>query len=346
MFFSAAKKSVDYLLKYSIDSGRLNIGFYGGEPLLELNLLKKIVQYAKTESLGREITFSLTTNGTLLTPEIARHILDNKIVTLISLDGPKEIHDKSRRFASNGKGSFDIIIGKVKKIITEYPSISELISFNMVINPQNDYDYIHSIRNKHKFLNDLTFRSSMIDDINSIEKTIMSDEYREKLEYNIFLVFLAKIKKINGWSGGSSANEYIASFDSENDKFLHRKELPDQVSPSGPCIPGQLRLLITTDGNLYPCERVSETSAKMNIGNIDEGISISKAEQLINIGKLTENLCKNCWAITACKLCCKHVDDGITFNGQLKKKYCLNIHNAFRAFLLDKIMIQEINNMN
>lgn len=72
MTFETAKKAIDFLWKHSVDSPDVNIGFYGGEPLLEFPLLKKAVKYSERLFEGKNLTFSVTTNGTLLNDEIIR----------------------------------------------------------------------------------------------------------------------------------------------------------------------------------------------------------------------------------------------------------------------------------
>lgn len=111
MDWNTAKKSLDFLLEHSIDNEIVNIGFYGGEPMIEFDLIKKCIEYAKEIFKGKDIQFSITTNGTLINKKIIRYFVKNKVNLTISLDGPKEVHDKNRRFC-NGSGTFDKIISE------------------------------------------------------------------------------------------------------------------------------------------------------------------------------------------------------------------------------------------
>ena len=115
MSFELAKRGIDFFIKHSREKDSIDIGFYGGEPLLEFDLLKKCTEYARGLVEGKELTFGLTTNGTLLKDEIAEYLVENDFRIGISLDGPKREHDINRRFA-NGKGSFDTIIQNVKRL--------------------------------------------------------------------------------------------------------------------------------------------------------------------------------------------------------------------------------------
>ena len=76
-------------------------------------------------------------------------------------------------------------------------------------------------------------------------------------------------------------------------------------APSGPCIPGQLRLFVNVHEQLFPCERVSERSPAMCIGTLDDGFNLENAQKILNVGKLTEESCKNCWCFRYCTLCAK-----------------------------------------
>lgn len=70
--------------------------------------------------------------------------------------------------------------------------------------------------------------------------------------------------------------------------------LPEVFHHGGVCVPGTRKLFMDIQGNLFPCEKCSETSPVMKIGNVEEGFYIKHVEQLLNIGKLSEERCKNC----------------------------------------------------
>ena len=129
MNWNTARKAIDFLWEHSIDSKDVNIGFYGGEPLLEFDLIKKAIEYSRKKFMGKEISFSMTTNGTLLTEEIIRFLSKNKVQLVISLDGAKEINDENRVF-KNGSGTYDRVIRKIdliKQIDSVYANSVESI---------------------------------------------------------------------------------------------------------------------------------------------------------------------------------------------------------------------------
>ena len=90
--------------------------------------------------------------------------------------------------------------------------------------------------------------------------------------------------------------------------------------PGGPCIPGVKRCLVNIDGDIFPCEKAIENQ-EMVIGNTEQGFYLEKVKQFMNIGTLTENECKNCWAFLLCSSCgvsCTG-SDGFCAKKRLKK---------------------------
>src|SRR5262249_43715124 len=111
-----ALESVDFLMK---ESGRVaHLTFFGGETLLNFPVLKSTIAYARRRAAEarKEIDFSLTTNATLLKPEIIEFLAENRVGVTISIDGPREMQDKFRVF-HNGAGSYDVVAPKIKELL-------------------------------------------------------------------------------------------------------------------------------------------------------------------------------------------------------------------------------------
>lgn len=117
-----AFQAVDWLIANSGSIKKLHLVFFGGEPLLEFSLMKKIVAYAnhKAGEVDKRVAFHLTTNATLLTDEVIAFLKKHNVDVIISVDGPKDIHDVQRPFAG-GQGSYDAIIPKIKKLLDVIP---------------------------------------------------------------------------------------------------------------------------------------------------------------------------------------------------------------------------------
>lgn len=121
MSWEVARKAIDYFLA-NLGSTKAEVGFYGGEPLLNLPLVKQCVSY--TKETNPSIVYGMTTNGTLLSDTSVDYLVDAGIRLLISLDGPEEVHDKERGFIS-GRPSFEKILDNVKRLKARYPQFYE-----------------------------------------------------------------------------------------------------------------------------------------------------------------------------------------------------------------------------
>jgi uncharacterized protein len=111
---------------------------------------------------------------------------------------------------------------------------------------------------------------------------------------------------------------------------------------SGPCIPGVKRLFVNADGYIFPCERISEKSEAMRIGHLDTGFDISRIRNMLNIGKLTEESCKECWAITHCDQCAATADAFGELSGKVKASQCKQTRYRADSELKDYITMQEL----
>lgn len=136
---ATALAAIDLYLKNSRNSDTVMIGFYGGEPLLNFGLIRRCCDYVKSrereDGRHRDIHFSLTTNGTLLTDDKLEYLIRNNFSVSFSLDGPQEIHDRYRVFA-DGQGTFEFVFPIIQRIYREYPRyFNEKILFNCTITP-------------------------------------------------------------------------------------------------------------------------------------------------------------------------------------------------------------------
>ncbi len=116
-----AQAAVDLALREAGVGKTAHITFFGGETLMNFKVLKQTVGYARKTAAeqGKLVDFSLTTNATLLQPDVIDFLADERIGVTISIDGPQEIQDKFRVF-SNGKGSYDIAAPKIKALLARH----------------------------------------------------------------------------------------------------------------------------------------------------------------------------------------------------------------------------------
>ncbi len=113
--------SIDTLFQEAAWRPGVHVTFFGGETLLNYPVMKAAVNYARRrgEETGKKVDFSLTTNATLLTEEIVDFLAENRIGVTVSMDGDRELHDKMRVF-HNGKGSYDVIVPKIKMLLARH----------------------------------------------------------------------------------------------------------------------------------------------------------------------------------------------------------------------------------
>ncbi|WP_418666379.1 radical SAM protein [Allofournierella sp.] len=339
MSFETAKRAIDFLLTHSVDSSTVSIGFYGGEPLLQFPLIKKVVEYAESLFTGKIVQFNITTNATLITDEIADYLVKKRFATTISMDGPKSIQDSHRKFP-DGSGTFDIVYDRIHRLIERYPNFTPFLSVNMVIDPRRPLDEPMELI---KLLPDVHIMTSEIDDFYMDEKIIPCKRYREEYEYQIFLAALYALGLLEKSCVSPVVHPIISSIQNTLIRWKHYNTFPTPSAPSGPCIPGAQRLFVSVDGTMYPCERVSEVSSILSIGNIYNGFNYSASQKMLNIAKITESHCSKCWAFHFCGGCIRDTFDGSGIpSAQKRLSKCYSYRAMGDVILYGAVMLREI----
>lgn len=145
MDFHTAKHAVDYLWNHSIDSDVVTIGFYGGEPLLEFELIKQVILYTEKKFQGKIVHYAMTTNVSLLSIDKVEFLWKHDVHLVLSLDGPKEIQEKNRIYVGNQKSSYDVAVENLNHIREKFPEYIKRMNINIVINPMDDLDVVYSV---------------------------------------------------------------------------------------------------------------------------------------------------------------------------------------------------------
>lgn len=308
MSLDVAYKCVDFLYEHSYDSKKLSISFYGGEPLINFELIKNIVEYCDKTFYTKLVHYSLTTNGSLINKEIIEFFKEHDFDISISLDGPQKVQDIHRRFRETYEGTYERVYRNVMMIKDKY------------------YDY---------FRNHITFVPVVIDDENF---ETVTDFYKQiGIEYKQIIPIKANLNgidyrlsnrdKIHNSSlkfidlDSTGINDNV--FKNMNTLYNNRKPLPKIWHHNGQCIPGVHRLFVDCDGIFYPCEKILENPT-MRIGSIWNGFDIPNIKSMLSIGKLTENRCKKCWAVRFCEICaalCIDIDNQ-SLSSDVKEKVC------------------------
>ena len=122
MSLEVGKKALDYLVDHSGNRRNLEVDFFGGEPLMNFDVVKQLVEYGNNiaKKKNKNFRFTITTNGVLLSDDKIKYINEHMHNVVLSLDGRKEINDANRPLI-NGRGSYDLIVPKFQKLIKDRP---------------------------------------------------------------------------------------------------------------------------------------------------------------------------------------------------------------------------------
>lgn len=344
MDWRTAKKAIDFLYQHSKCSSNVAFGFYGGEPLLEYELIKKCVSYIKQMFDGKKQTFVLTTNATLLNEEIVQFFVEHDFSLMISLDGPEHVQDGNRVFADNRRGTFQVVMDKLKMIENTAPEYIEKINFNAVIDLNQDFEAANEFFLTFDMVKNTFVRGTFVNEVNKKEKSSINYQYMLDSRYEEFrtmLFFCTNLFKkyqprlLRGYIDGLKQN-FV-------DRDIVKSSSMQKTTIGGQCLPGIQRLFVTAEGKLYPCERVNEKSEDFCIGSLEEGFDIGRAQKLLNVGQLTAKECQKCWCSKICSQCISKADD----NGRLSKEQRLANCGMARAsaekLIKDYIILKKYN---
>lgn len=347
MSWHIARRTIDWF--FGMNKGKkgdLFIHFFGGEPLTNTRLLRKIFGYVrkKTGSGGiPAVHFSIATNGTLLTEEAIKLLAGNNCMPWVSLDASKKSHD-SRRVYKDGSNSYEDVISGIKRLKAIAPQLPVVLSVTL--------DRHDSLANVIK-----------------LQKKLGIEMMEFRFEFSLYRKdgcpdkdFYGRLKKIKKemdylYKSQFKYGKFFNILDHSSFYYLHTK----RRSFFG-CGAGKNRVAVVSDGSIYICSPGIRSSG-MKIGHVLSGIKAGSAEKIEKLYK--EHLkidadCGKCWAR---KLCARCVLSGVkvsTAEGEnrscdyrrfiseyvLKSYFSLNKDSAGRMFVKDKKtekFIEEIN---
>lgn len=330
MTWDIAKKAIDYGMSHS--GKKLSVTFYGGEPLLRLELIKKCVEYSKMVAGSKTISHSMTTNLTLMTKETAEYLASvDRFTVVCSLDGPKEIHDENR-LTIDGQGSFDRAIQGLRYLVDAYGDRAEThLSLSMVMTLPADNEKLKKMQD---FFSSLEWLPVKL--VKNISYVASSSHRMERLTQNT----MRKNKEVSGyvnpladWSQDNSVFDskiddkeiFTSSFMQSAYLKVHKRMIVDNpigcYNLSGCCIPGSRRLYVTATGYFSLCEKIGNAPY---IGDVDNGIDLKsvKKNYLDDYMNEAKKLCGNCWAVRFCGNCYVDCYDSNGFNSEFKQDRC------------------------
>lgn len=300
-----ALKAVDFLLANSGNRKILEMDFFGGEPLLNLDVVKKTIDYAKEQGKkqGKTFLFTLTTNGVLLNDQTIDYLNEEMENVVLSLDGRKQVHDGVRQ-TINGKGSYEVIIENIK---------------NFVKKRGDKHYYVRgTFTNKNlDFGNDVLALAEQGFDSISLEPAVLdeNDELyisKEMLpticeEYKrLARVYLDKMEK-----GEKLFNFFHFNIDLEGGVCLKKR-----ISACGA---GNEYFSVTPSGDIFPCHQFA-SKPEYKMGNVFEGKLNPEIRSVFkNANLYTKEKCKDCFAKYHCSGGC--AANNISFAGDINKPY-------------------------
>ena len=298
MGWETARRAIDYFVAQPL-APDVVIGFYGGEPLTNSDVMQRAVAHS-IEVLGRgsiRPRFSITTNGVLLTKNWIEQALaqtDRWLIT-VSLDGPRGIHDRWRRTVGGGP-TWSRIQSNLEEIQSAYPDFYRTcIRFGSTLTPpwslneiQRFFDTDPLVRSNRAMFTQVCqvgLRESGFFNIlpdcaqqASAEELDVYNEYRRRLLCNEEQTKLAQ-------------SLFLETYEHVEAGIQRRC---DELNLTGCCKPGAFKLFVDTAGAFHICER---TDGSYPIGNLDTGIDRGRVEALVrDYASLCEELCRECWA--------------------------------------------------
>ena len=315
-----AKKSVDFLFDHSKDVSDVFIYYYGGEPLLNFDLIRLTTKYAKQKFNEKNVTFIAITNGALLDDSVVDFFEENDIVLIISFDGEKEIQNGHRKRKGDGGDTYDTVLGNILQIKNNH---GEYYKRNVKFNAVSFYD-----------------------------------EDREKLDDFFQKVLQKGTHAVNVIFPDVRGIDYIydrSAFPRDGGKKDHQKEHEKVLTAykyknencsiwygSGNCIPGIQKLFVSVDGNFYPCEKVEESEA-FTIGNLQAGFNLEKVIAIAQLPNIIVENCRRCWAIKFCSTCLCYCTDNATqtISKEVRFNYCKKTHDKVLELLKEYVRENE-----
>jgi uncharacterized protein len=345
MSVDMAERVIDFFIPKTKDSKRVAVSFYGGEPLLNLELVKHCVRYIEDSYPRKEIDYGMTTNGTLLDDDSIAFLVEKKFNLLVSLDGPEEIHDARRRFASNGEGSFSVIMDNITRIRRLFPEyFRKNVRFNTVADTSNMFRCVDEFISGEEILDPEKFRLNYVATQYTDQEIEIKEDFSADREYEFFKLLLSKLGEFPRTKTSSllSRRFYEIYKHCFQGMEMEQERIPPKFHHGGPCIPGALRLFVDTDGRFFPCERVSELSETAMLGDIERGISLEKATKILNLEVATHSKCKNCWVYRQCSICIGRADDLQGVSGAETEKSCPSVCRFTEETFKDYCVLREL----
>jgi len=285
MSFETGKRALDFLIENSGTRHNLEVDFFGGEPLMNWQVVKDLVKYARSieKEHNKNFRFTLTTNGILIDDDVIDFCNKEMDNVVLSLDGRKEVHDKFR-VNYEGKGSYDTILPKFKKFVEKRGEKSYYMRGTFT---HHNTDFTNDIFH----MADLGFTELSMEPVvcSPNDPSALTDEDLPVLfeQYEILAKEMIKRKK-----NGNGFTFYHYMIDLKNGPCIYKRI-------SG-CGSGTEYMAVTPWGDLYPCHQFVGDE-KYKLGDIFNGITNTEIQdEFRQCNAYSRPDCKNCWAKLYC----------------------------------------------
>ena len=304
MSYEVGKQALDFLIANSGNRRNLEVDFFGGEPLMNWDVVKRLVEYGREQEKihDKNFRFTLTTNGVLLNDEIMEFCNREMSNVVLSLDGRREINDKMRPFR-NGSGSYDMIVPKFQK-------------FAESRGQKNYYVRGTFTRNNLDFADDVIHYADLGFQQMSMEPVVADPAEDYAIREEDIPQILKEYDKL--------ALEYIKrKKEGRGFNFFHF--MLDLTA--GPCVAKRLAgcgsgteyLAVTPWGDLYPCHQFVGNE-KFLLGNVDTGIVNTETRDEFKLCNVyAKETCKDCFARFYCSGGCSA--NAYNFSGSINGAY-------------------------
>ncbi|MGI9305374.1 MAG: quinohemoprotein amine dehydrogenase maturation protein [Gammaproteobacteria bacterium] len=292
MDFETAAKSIELLLREGESRDRVNIVFFGGEPLSNMPLIRQVVDYAEKRcaEVGKTPDFSLTTNATLLNEQTVDYLNEHRFGISISIDGPKAVHDR-HRLTVGGKGTYDVVATKARMLLSRYDSrpVGARVTLTRGV---TDVIGIH-----HHLINELGFFEVGFAPVttNQVAFFNLGGEELQTVFDNMKLL----------------GERYLeAALRDENIGFsnMHQlmTDLYEGTRKTLPCGAGVGLLAVDKDGELNLCHRFTGSELP-TYGNVDDGIDKARLGSFLEAAADRDGTsCETCRIRNLCAGGCYH----------------------------------------
>lgn len=298
MPWAIARAAIDGFARHATDTEQPTLSFYGGEPLLVLDLLRRATAHARG-LLGARLRVALTTNGVRLDREAIGFLIEQDCTVLVSLDGPAPIHDRMR-VLPDGRGSLATILANLAALrAADADFYRRKVGFAVTLSDPDRIDAVDAFFANEPLVQGHYLSVSHVD---SVDTSLFDGDALPEPDLGPLRAYYAGIEECLV-AGTPLAPLAYGLLGTRLRKFHQRRRGPlgDTVHANGICCPGARRLHCAVSGALGVCERANPG---LVIGDARTGVDPERAADLVDqYVALSTADCTDCWAVRLCSLC-------------------------------------------